>query len=343
MPNYGQCSPPEPMKRTEFPDRPWLDVAADIMGPLPNTGENILVVVDYYSRFIDFAIMKSTISEKVIMELQRIFSVHGLPLSLKTDNGSQFISEEIEDYLAENQIEHRTSIPLWPQANGEVERQNRSILKTLKIANSEKKNIKREMYKYLLAYHTTPHQTTGVPPAELMFKRKLRTKLPQLESMRSQSDENVRDRDLISKEKGKEYADLKRQAKPSGINVGDNVLLKQRKQNKLTPTFESQPYTVVQKNGPELLIQSPAGVQYKRNVAHTKKYIQAEKPDMPIPDTQVQLPEIHISENQSLPETQTEQSNANIPPVIPHTPVKRSTRMNAGKLPIRFDDFVMDN
>ena len=64
---------------------------------------------------------------------------------------------------------------------------------------------------------------------------------------------------------------------------------------------------------------------------------------MPIPDTQVQLPEIHDSENQSLPETHTEQSNANIPPVIPHTPVKRSTRMNAGKLPTRFDDFVMDN
>ena len=321
----GQCSPPEPMTRTQFPDKPWLDVAADLMGPLPNTGENILVVVDYYSRFIEFAIMKSTISEKVIMELERIFSVHGLPLSFKSDNGSQFVSEEIDEYLAENQIEHRTSIPLWPQANGEVERQNRSILKVLKIANSEKKNIKREMYKYLLAYHSTPHSSTGVPPAELMFKRKIRTKLPQLEPSRSQSDEDVRDRDQISKQKGKEYADLKRQAKTSDINVGDAVLLKQRKQNKLTPTFESQPYTVMQKNGPELLIQSPAGVQYKRNVAHTKKYIQAEKPDTPTPDTQAQIPEIHVSENQSLPETQTEQSNANIPPVTPHTPVKRPT------------------
>ena len=336
----GQCSPPEPMSRTQFPEKPWLDVAVDLMGPLPNSGENILVVVDYYSRFIEFAIMKSTTSEKVIMELERIFSIHGLPLSMKSDNGSQFVSEEIDEFLAENQIEHRTSIPLWPQANGEVERQNRSILKAVKIAHSENKNIKRELYKYLLAYHSTPHQTTGVPPATLMFSRKIRTKLPQLETLRSKSDEEVRDRDNIAKQKGKEYSDQKRQAKLRDINVGDEVLLKQRKQNKLTPTFESQPYTVMQRNGPEIVIQSPAGVKYKRNVAHTKKYIQADKPDTPMPVTLDHSPE--ISDNQNLPDTQiqTEQSNTTIH--VPDTP-KRPSRSNVGKLPKRFDDFVMDN
>ena len=203
----SQCSAPEPMQRTKFPDEPWQDVAMDLLGPLPN-GENILVVVDYYSRFVEFAIMKSTTSEKVIFELERIFSVHGLPHSMKTDNGPQFISEKFESFLSENQIEHRNSPPLWPQANGEVERQNRSILKSLKIANAEKKNLKRELCNYLLAYHSTPHQTTGVPPAELMFKRKIRTKLPQLESVirtnPTKSDEQVRDHDQISKEKGKE-------------------------------------------------------------------------------------------------------------------------------------------
>ena len=69
----SQCSAPEPMQRTKFPDEPWQDVAMDLLGPLPN-GENILVVVDYYSRFDEFAIMKSTTSEKVIFELERIFS-----------------------------------------------------------------------------------------------------------------------------------------------------------------------------------------------------------------------------------------------------------------------------
>ena len=52
------------------------------------------------------------------------------PHSLKSDNGAQFIvNEEFERFLREANIEHRTSPPLWPQANGEVERQNRTLLK----------------------------------------------------------------------------------------------------------------------------------------------------------------------------------------------------------------------
>ena len=53
-----------------------------------------------------------------------MFSRHGMPLSLKTDNGPQFSSDKFSTYLLECGIEQHTSTPLWPQANGEVERQN---------------------------------------------------------------------------------------------------------------------------------------------------------------------------------------------------------------------------
>ena len=99
----GAAQVPEPTVRTKFPDGPWEDLAIDLMGPLPN-GENILVVVDYYSRFFEVAIMKSTTSDKVILELERIFSIHGIPLSIKTDNGTPFVSEEFETYLRQNSI-----------------------------------------------------------------------------------------------------------------------------------------------------------------------------------------------------------------------------------------------
>ena len=112
------------MKRTELPTQPWQDLAADLLGPLP-TGEYLLVVVDYFSRFFEVAITKSVTSGKIINCLEEMFATHGLPLSIKTDNGRKFVSEEFEAYLKDNNIEHRTSTPLWPQANGEVERQNR--------------------------------------------------------------------------------------------------------------------------------------------------------------------------------------------------------------------------
>ena len=78
--------------------------------------------------------MQSTTAHKVIVALMDIFARFGFPHSLKSDNGSQFTSEEFEEYLHDNGIEHRKSPLLWPQANGEVERQNRTLLKFLKAA-----------------------------------------------------------------------------------------------------------------------------------------------------------------------------------------------------------------
>ena len=52
----GEFQVAEPMKRVKPPTGPWQDIAIDRMGPLP-TGESLLVVVDYYSRFYEAAIM----------------------------------------------------------------------------------------------------------------------------------------------------------------------------------------------------------------------------------------------------------------------------------------------
>ena len=186
------CSP-EPMQRTEPPTGPWQDVAIDIMRPLP-TGENLLVIVDYYSRFFEVVIKQSTTTEKIIGVLIPIFARYGYPFSVKSDNGSQFQSEEFKSFLLEHGFEHHTSPPLWPQANGEVERQNRTLLKALKVAHVEGKGWKGELMKFLLAYRTTPQVSTGVTPAYLMLGRELKTKLPELRSDKNILDENVRDR-----------------------------------------------------------------------------------------------------------------------------------------------------
>ena len=125
-----------------------------------------------------------------------------------------------------------------------------------------------------MADRSTPYQATGATPAELMFKRKIRTKLPELSSVnKSEVNESIPDRDQIRKEAGKQYGDEKRHAKETEVAVGDEVLLQQKKHDKLKTAFEPEPCKVFEKLGSQVLIQSPAGVRYKRNVAHTKKYI----------------------------------------------------------------------
>ena len=88
------------------------------------------------------------------------------------------VSAEMKEYLNEMGIEHRLTTPLWPRANAEVERQNCSVLQAMRVAHAEKGDWRLELNKYPLAYRSTPHVTTGQSPAELLFGRKLSTKLP---------------------------------------------------------------------------------------------------------------------------------------------------------------------
>ena len=54
-----------------------------------------------------------------------------------------------------------------------------TLLKRLRITQTKGKQWKKDVRKYLIAYRSTPHMTTGVSPAELLFGRKIQTKLPE--------------------------------------------------------------------------------------------------------------------------------------------------------------------
>ena len=135
------------------------------------------------------------------------------PSFLKTDNGRQFVSEEFETYLKNNNIEHRTSTSLWPQSNREVERQNCSLLKAIRIAHAEGLDWRKELPKFMLSYRSTPHTITGESPAKLLFGRDIRSKLPGIDDVCPASkDTEFLGRDHERKQKTKDYVDNRRHA-----------------------------------------------------------------------------------------------------------------------------------
>ena len=143
----------------------------------------------------------------MIQALTPIFTRYGYPCSRKSANAPQFVSEEFENFLVTHGIQDQKFPPLWPQANNEVERQNRTLVKSLKVVEVEGKKWKDELDKFLLAYRTTPHSSTGATPAFLMFGKELKTKLPELRPNKSVLDESTRDRDWNQKLAGKMYGD----------------------------------------------------------------------------------------------------------------------------------------
>ena len=85
-------------------------------------GHSFLVFVDAHSKWVDAIPMKSTTSIETIAVLRNIFSAHGLPAQVVTDNGPQFISEEFAEFVGQNGINHIRSSPYHPASNGQAER-----------------------------------------------------------------------------------------------------------------------------------------------------------------------------------------------------------------------------
>lgn len=89
-------------------------------GKIPN-GLSILVIVDYFSRFVKIEFMTSTSTGLTIKRLQRIFSRFGVPKSIRAHNGPQFRSTEFKEFCTNHAIELQYSKSYWPQAKSKDE------------------------------------------------------------------------------------------------------------------------------------------------------------------------------------------------------------------------------
>lgn len=167
-PTVSAPSRPEPMKRRAFPLGPWIDIALDFLGPLP-TGEYVLVITDYYSRYVELEIMRTITSAPTIERLDKIFRRLGFLITITLDNARQFVSAELKKWCALRGIHLNHTIPYWPQANGQVERMNSTILKRLKIGHTRTGNWKSGVSEFLMMYLSTPHSVTGKSPCALMM------------------------------------------------------------------------------------------------------------------------------------------------------------------------------
>ena len=103
--------------------------------------------------------------------------MHGIPKVLKSDNGPPFSSAKIRSFMDENGPVHKRITPLWPQANGQEESFMTPSTKAIRAALTSKGSRRKELNKFLLNYRATPHSATGYSPAEILFNRKINTKL----------------------------------------------------------------------------------------------------------------------------------------------------------------------
>ena len=157
----------EPLIPTSLPQYPWQKVATDLF---TLNGSDYLVVVDYFSR-PEVIQLRSTTSQTIINTLKPVFARHGIPETLRSDNGPQFTSREFADFALSYQFTHTTSSPHYPVSNGHTERAVQTVKRLLKRSD--------DPYVALLSYRATPLPWCGRSPAELLMGRNIRSTLPQ--------------------------------------------------------------------------------------------------------------------------------------------------------------------
>ena len=239
----------DPLKPSRAPEEPWSRLYADHWGPTRD-GKHILVIIDGLTRYPEAIVVRGTSAEANIHAFAEVFSRHGLPKYLHSDNGAPFNGKDshlLQQYLTNLGIEHITNRSAEdPEATGLVEAFMRHIKKIFHTAEVAREDPYLKISEYLMQFRATPHSTMKKCPAELLFNRKFNTRLPDLRTNPAKGRKDIkeaREEDRRAKEKMKEYKDQKRGVKEHKIRKGDSVLLK-RKTTKHCSPYDPEPYKV---------------------------------------------------------------------------------------------------
>ena len=165
--------PSAPLHPWARPEKPWSRVHIDYAGPFE--GKMFLLITDAYSKWLEVHCTNTSTSAVTIELLRKSFSYLGLLEVIVSDNTGTFTSTEFAEFLEQNGVRHIRSPPYHPASNGLAERAVQTFKEGLKRFKTC--TLSARLSRFFLWYRITPHSTTGSSPSELMWGRRLRSKL----------------------------------------------------------------------------------------------------------------------------------------------------------------------
>ena len=221
---YQAKNPKQPMQSHSIPDRPWSKVGTDLFSLHSN---DYIVLVDYYSDFVEVRQLDDTTSASVIEFLKEQFSRHGIPDTLVSDNGSQFTSREFTEFSRRWEFKHLTSSPYHPKANGKAE----SSVKIVKTIIKKALRDDKDPWLALLDYRNTPTEAINTSPAQRLFSRRTRTLLPVTSNLLyPRTVEGVQEKLKLRRQRAKAQYDKHSKVLPE-IEVGEEVRVQGQRNN----------------------------------------------------------------------------------------------------------------
>ncbi len=170
---YGRC----PLTRYHS-SMPMERVHIDFMGPLPKTkrgNEHILMMVDQFTKWTECIPLPSQTAEVTAQAaVNEFFTRFGYPFHIFSDQGRNFESSLFKAICQLLHIHKSRTTPYRPMANGQVERQNRTLMDAVRcFVDSEQDNWDQHLAQLGGAMRSSVNRSTGFTPNKLMLGREV--------------------------------------------------------------------------------------------------------------------------------------------------------------------------
>ena len=132
----------------------------------PSLGRMFLMIVDSHTKWLEVFQMQNITSRK---------TVERLPDCIVSDNGPTFTSEEFREFTSANGIRHIFTAPYHPSSNDLEERAVQSFKEGTKRMQTAP--LQLCLTRWLANHRLTPHSTTNRSPADMLLRRRPKSRL----------------------------------------------------------------------------------------------------------------------------------------------------------------------
>lgn len=153
---------------------PFATVHLDHLGPFKKSlsgNTHIIVLCDAFTKYVVVKAIRSTKTRPVLKFLCDLSTYFGTVHCIVSDRGTAFTSKLFASYCQEHDIRHVKNAVRTPRANGQVERQNGTILSALRTltAREDRRDWDQHLTAIQWSINTMGNATTKYSPHELLF------------------------------------------------------------------------------------------------------------------------------------------------------------------------------
>ncbi|KAL0152376.1 hypothetical protein M9458_052099, partial [Cirrhinus mrigala] len=201
----NQVVPPAPLCPIPAVGEPFERVLVDCVGPLPRAKSGcqyLLTIMCVSTRFPEAIPLRNITAKSVTKALTKFFTTFGLPRTVQTDQGSNFMSRVFRSSLKALGVSHVVSSAQHPESQGALERWHQTLKSVLRKYCIETGNEWDDGVPFVLfAVREARQDSLGFSPSELVFGHNVRGPLKMLkeELLCTSPSEKTNVIDLVSR------------------------------------------------------------------------------------------------------------------------------------------------